>query len=89
MLSNYPSFCRRIPAFADDRDHDCSLLDYARLKIIQINNREQVIDMAKENKLQGNSLIYATLQKNAEETPFKLPMQGYYADTVSEELKRA
>jgi hypothetical protein len=43
--------------------------------------------MARKGELGPNSMQYAVLRKASEERPFAVPTQGYYAGTISEQLK--
>lgn len=57
------------------------------LKIIRIPQREQLEEMAKDGQIGTNSHIYAVFKKPDESRPFITPQQGYYANTVSEQVK--
>ena len=53
------------------------------LKIVTLNNREHILELAKNGQLCNNSLIYTVLRRPKEAVPFKIPIQGYYAGTIS------
>ena len=53
------------------------------LKLVQLQTREQVLEMAKNKQLGENSLLYAVLRRPAEIRPFNIPLQGYYSGTIS------
>lgn len=57
------------------------------LKIVRIAHREQLADMAKEGRIGTNSHIYAVFKKPDENFTFVTPQQGYYANTISEQMK--
>lgn len=57
------------------------------LKIIRIPRREELEDMAKGGQIGTNSNIYAVFKKPDDSRPFVTPQQGYYANTVSEQVK--
>ena len=56
---------------------------------ITLKSREHLLEMQKNEEIQGNSMLYITLTKSDTEQPFKTPMQGYYARTVSEKANDA
>jgi SAM-dependent methyltransferase len=59
------------------------------LKIVQLKDRETILELARDKALGDNSLIYMILRRPAEVRPFKAPIQGYYAaDAVSPEAAR-
>jgi hypothetical protein len=58
-------------------------------RFIQLKKREDIIGLARDRTLGENANLYAVLQKDAAESEFKLPIQGVYAGTVSEEMARA
>jgi hypothetical protein len=51
--------------------------------IVQIGDRDEFLTLAKEGRLPLNSGIYAVFRKASQETPFTMPIQGYYAKTLS------
>jgi len=53
------------------------------LKVVMLNNREHILELTKNGQLGNNSLIYAVLRRPKEDVPFKIPIQGYYAGTIS------
>jgi hypothetical protein len=57
------------------------------LRVVQIRDIGQVHEMARKGELGPNSMQYAVLRKASEERPFAVPTQGYYAGTISEQLK--
>ncbi len=58
-------------------------------KMIQIVNREQVASLVEQEQFKGNGLLFCVLQKPPEGNPFQTPQQGYYANTVSEQVRNA
>jgi SAM-dependent methyltransferase len=72
--------------------YEVSSLTYAQmtpLKLVRINRREEVAELARAGTFDGNGLIYAVLRQAAEPGPFRIPMQGVYARTVSPEVADA
>lgn len=59
------------------------------LKLIQLQSREQVLEMAKNGQVGGNSLLYVVMVRPAELLPFRVPIQGYYAGAISREAEEA
>lgn len=61
---------------------------YAELspgKLLEITSREMLLQMAKEETIGKNSLIYVLFKKPDIESDFKIPMQGYYAGSLPSE----
>lgn len=59
------------------------------VKLVQLRDREHVLEMAKMGQIGANSLIYVVLQRPRESLSFKVPMQGYYAKAISREANDA
>lgn len=59
------------------------------LKLIQLHGRESIIEMVKQDQIGKNSLIYVVLRKAEQESDFRIPFQGYYANAVSKEAAEA
>lgn len=59
------------------------------LKLVQLRDREHVLEMAKAGQIGANSLIYIVLQRPLEPLPFRIPMQGYYAKAISRKASDA
>lgn len=59
------------------------------LKLIQLLKRESIIELVKNKMISENSLLFCILKKPPEERPFRIPIQGYYAGTISPELAEA
>lgn len=57
------------------------------LKIIRISCRDQLGKMAKDGQVGTNSHLYVVFRKPHEIMPFVTPQQGYYAQTVSEQVQ--
>lgn len=51
--------------------------------IVQIHHREEFLTLAKDGRLPSNAGIYGVFRKGVPETPFAVPTQGYYAQTLS------
>ncbi len=77
---------------AASNDYRVCLFVYSEVnppKIIPLTAREQILHMAKEEQIGQNSMLYVTLQRPDEEKPFRIPMQGFYAGSVSQEAAQA
>jgi hypothetical protein len=59
------------------------------IKLIELEQREDIITMAKDGIFTGNSMIFAVFQKSDRSQEFKIPMQGYYSEEISEESQNA
>jgi len=55
---------------------------------VPIESREQLLQMAKNGGVPWNSMLWVAMRKEVE-GEFKIPMQGYYANTISDEAKAA
>lgn len=55
---------------------------------VEIHSREQILKMAAAGGVANNSMLYVAMRKTADE-PFKIPMQGFYAQSISEEASHA
>ena len=59
-------------------------------KIIQLNNREHILQVAKNGDIGQESSLFVALRKPAAPPqPFRMPIQGYYAGSISEEAAQA
>lgn len=68
------------------------LLLYAELKplkLVQLTKRESIIELVKQKSISENALLFCILKKPAEERPFRIPIQGYYAGIISQEAAQA
>jgi len=63
--------------------------ELAPLKIITISHREQLAEMAIAGQIGTNSNIYVVFKKPDENRLFITPQQGYYANTVSAQVKES
>lgn len=59
------------------------------LKLIKINERESILEMAKNKQIGQNSLIYVVLRKPEQVAEFRIPLQGYYAQAISKEAAKS
>ena len=76
---------------AINKYHIC-LFAYCELNppnIIQLNDPEQILKMGAAGALRPNAMLYAVLRQSDDAQPFRIPMQGYYAGTVSAEAAEA
>jgi hypothetical protein len=77
---------------ASANDYTIRILAYTELsppKLIQLMHREKIIELARDGSMGENANLYAVMQKGADERPFKIPMQGLYAGTISEQMVKA
>ena len=51
--------------------------------------REEILKFCQDDKLPKNPVFFVVLKKGAEEENFRFPMQGYYAETLSNAAKEA
>lgn len=59
------------------------------LKLVQLQQRESIHEMARQGLLGNNSLIYVVLRKPDLNSDFRIPFQGYYANAISKEAADA
>lgn len=57
------------------------------LQLIRLEDRETISKMSAAKAIGENSEIYVVLRSPPERQPFRVPMQGYYAGTISPEAK--
>jgi hypothetical protein len=57
--------------------------------LTQINSRESVYELATAKAIPENTMLFVVFAKSDTDRAFKTPMQGYYADTLSEAGRRA
>ena len=55
---------------------------------VVVDSREQLLEMARLGTLPSNAMLFVALSKTTD-GPFKIPMQGYYAQTISSEAAEA
>jgi SAM-dependent methyltransferase len=53
-------------------------------KLVALKNREHILELGLAKALPENGLYYAVLRKGPEESPFRVPMQGYYSGSLSD-----
>jgi hypothetical protein len=53
-------------------------------KTVNLTSREQILQMAKSNEIGKNALLCIALRRPDKAIPFRFPMQGYYAGTISQ-----
>ena len=53
------------------------------------SSREEILKFCQDAKLPKNPVFFVVLKKGLEEENFRFPMQGYYADTLSNTAKEA
>jgi len=59
------------------------------VKLVLLPTRERILEMARDGQIGKNALIYAVLRRPAEVQPFRVPIQGYYARSISREAAAA
>ncbi len=55
---------------------------------VEVKSREQLLQLAAHGNVPNNSMLYVAMRK-AVDAEFKIPMQGYYAETISDEASKA
>ena len=68
-----------------------SIMFYAELsppRIISINNRAKVHELAEKGDIGKNAMLFVALRKRSGKNPFRAPIQGYYARKLDEEAAR-
>jgi len=58
--------------------------DLSAKTITQLPSRERVYELTKSKQLPENAMLMTVLKKGFDDTPFKIPMQGYYGNTLSD-----
>lgn len=58
-------------------------VEHKPLKLVQLTKREDIVEMAQKKQIADNALLYCVLRKPMSEQPFQVPIQGYYAGTIS------
>jgi hypothetical protein len=66
------------------------LIDWKAHRVEPLPDRRAILAMIKERgAAQGSTNLFVALRKPAEERPFAMPFQGYYADTLPPEERAA
>ena len=55
---------------------------------VEIHSREQLLKMAAAGGVANNAMLYVAMRKTKDE-PFRIPMQGFYAEAISAEAQAA
>lgn len=84
-----PTFYWDLAAANDYTVLSCLYAELEPAKLVQLHHRESVIELVKTGQLGENSLIYTVFRKAPQDTEFRIPIQGYYADALSAEAKQA
>lgn len=61
----------------------CVYAELKPLKLVQLVNREAILELARNGEIGQNSLLYVVMRKPAVHAEFRIPIQGYYAATIS------
>lgn len=64
-------------------------VEHQPLKFVQLQKREDIIELVKQKQVAENALLYCVLRKPLADQPFRVPIQGYYAGTISQEAAQA
>ena len=59
------------------------------VRLVQLPDREKILDMARSNELGRNALLYAILAKGDAESKFRIPFQAVYAGKLNAEMSKA
>ena len=73
-------------------DYVVHILAYSELsppKLIQLPNREKIVELARSGSLGENANLYAVMRRAAVEHEFRIPMQGLYAGAISAQMMKA
>lgn len=74
-------------AAANEYDIRYVAIEHIESKLLQeVESREQIHELARAGQLPNNAMLYVALRKTTD-APFKIPMQGVYAKTVSPEVQ--
>lgn len=63
--------------------------DISGYAVTQLPSRESVYHLAQSEKIAANTMLLTVLVKGEVESPFQIPMQGYYANKLSAEGEEA
>jgi hypothetical protein len=69
--------------------HGMFCMEIEPFRWIPVQSRQDVVAMVQEGQLGKNPMLYTILRKPAVEKPFCAPMQGIYANKLSEPMKQA
>ena len=58
-------------------------------RMLRLENREHILRMNRDGEIALNAGLFCVFCKAETERPFQIPLQGYYADTLSEEAKQS
>lgn len=58
-------------------------------QLAPVPSREHLLRLAEKRELGENVLLYAVMRKAADESPFRVPIQGYYRGALSQEAQTA
>ena len=58
-------------------------------RMVQLNAREQIIDMAESGELGRNAMLYAVFRKDAAESEFRMPSQQVYGEGLNQRMLAA
>lgn len=76
-------------AAANDYDMRYIAIEQIESKLLwEITSREEIHMLAHAGELPDNAMLYVAMRKTTD-APFKIPMQGVYAKTVSREVQSA
>lgn len=54
-----------------------------------VDGREALLERRRCDQLPDNSMLFVVMRKGADDTPFRVPIQGVYAGRVSESVQQA
>jgi hypothetical protein len=57
--------------------------------LIQLQDRDQIYSLAKDKKIPENSMLVVIMNRGPQDLPFRVPIQGYYSKSLSEQGVRA
>jgi hypothetical protein len=59
------------------------------VRLVELPDREKILDMARSGELGRNALLYAILAKGYAESKFHIPFQAVYAGKLNAEMSKA
>lgn len=57
--------------------------DLTARSILQIRSRDEVHELAKAKQIPENTMLFVVLKKGDDDRPFRVPIQGYYRQSLS------
>jgi len=84
-----PTFYWDLAAANDYAVHILAYTELAPPKLIQLPDREKIVELARGGSLGENANLYSVMRKASREQDFRIPMQGLYAGAISKQMVEA